>query len=340
MTLIFVPLPFVVALLLLILFATLLRNSDQQGGNRPFLVLIGFTALQSIVVGLRWGYAILEFRYVLPVLAACIPPLVLASFRKLIHCEDQDKGAVVWLHALPPVVIVALLLLMPQLIDAALITLFVGYAVALLKLGRSGPDGLDEARFDSAVAAHRALVIAAASLCLSASFDLAVYLDFTWGRGRNAALIVSNGNLLGLLLIGLTAIVAARAKALPEPAAEAGMSAFVAAQDREVLDRVERLINEQKLFLDESLTLSRLARRAGVPARQISGAVNRLAGKNVSQYINDFRIAEACRLLRANSSVTAAMFECGFQTKSNFNREFRRVTSLSPTAWRDRNRTA
>jgi AraC-like DNA-binding protein len=47
-----------------------------------------------------------------------------------------------------------------------------------------------------------------------------------------------------------------------------------------------------------------------VPARQISGAVNRLAGKNVSQYINDFRIAEACRLLReTDMSVTAAMFE-------------------------------
>ncbi|WP_327290156.1 AraC family transcriptional regulator [Sinorhizobium americanum] len=90
---------------------------------------------------------------------------------------------------------------------------------------------------------------------------------------------------------------------------------------------------------DENLTLSRLARRAGVPARQISGAVNRLARKNVSQYINDFRIAEACRLLReSDMSVTAAMLESGFQTKSNFNREFRRVTSLSPASWREQNR--
>jgi AraC-like DNA-binding protein len=32
------------------------------------------------------------------------------------------------------------------------------------------------------------------------------------------------------------------------------------------------------------------------------------------------------------------MLESGFQTKSNFNREFRRVTSLSPATWRDRNR--
>lgn len=337
---IFVPLPFIVALLLLIMLVALQRNSDQLRGNRPFLLLIGFTALQSIVLGLRWGYAIAELRYVLPVLGACLPPLVLASFRKLIYRKEAAGGAFAWLHLLPPVIIVVLLMLMPQAIDVTLIVLFVGYALALLRLGRGGPDGLDEARFEGAVAAHRALLIAAASLCLSASFDFAVYLDFAWSRGQNVALIASNANLLGLLLIGLTAIVAARAKAPPEPALEADPPIPEAEQDRDVLDRVDRLLNQQRLFLDENLTLSRLARRAGIPARQISGAINRRAGKNVSQYINDFRIAEACRLLLANSSVTAAMFESGFQTKSNFNREFRRVTALSPTEWRDKNRTA
>jgi AraC-like DNA-binding protein len=30
------------------------------------------------------------------------------------------------------------------------------------------------------------------------------------------------------------------------------------------------------------------------------------------------------------------MFEVGFQTKSNFNREFRRVTDMTPLAWRER----
>ena len=111
-------------------------------------------------------------------------------------------------------------------------------------------------------------------------------------------------------------------------------------QDREILSRVDRLLVEQKLFRDENLTLSRLARRAGVPARQISGVINRLARKNVSQYINDRRIGEACRLLKeTDMPVTAAMLDCGFQTKSNFNREFRRVTSLSPAAWREKSLT-
>ena len=35
-------------------------------------------------------------------------------------------------------------------------------------------------------------------------------------------------------------------------------------------------------------------------------------------------------------SVTEVMFEVGFQTKSNFNREFRRVTDMTPIAWREK----
>lgn len=336
---IFVPLPFVVALLLIILLAAMLRSGEASKGNRPFLALIGLCALQSIIVGLRWGYDIAALRYALPVVASGLPPLVWASFHSLIHREEAEAGGIRWIHATPPLGLLALLLLAPALIDAALIVLFVGYALALLNLGRSGPDALDEARFEGVFAAHRALVIAAVSLCVSALFDLAILLDFEWSKGANAALMVSNANLLGLLFLGLTAVVAAGARALPAPASNVDQDASRAARDREVLDRIDQLLVNQKLARDENLTLSRLARRAGVPARQISGAVNRLAGRNVSQYINDFRIAEACRLLRETDvSVTSAMLECGFQTKSNFNREFRRVTCLSPASWREQNR--
>jgi antirestriction protein ArdC len=54
--------------------------------------------------------------------------------------------------------------------------------------------------------------------------------------------------------------------------------------------RVNTLINEQKLYLNPDLTLNMLARKTGVPARQISKAVNLTRGCNVSQWINGFRI--------------------------------------------------
>lgn len=57
----FIPLSFVVALLLLILFVAVLRTGDERNSrNVPFLILILVSALQAFLSGLRWGYGIVE----------------------------------------------------------------------------------------------------------------------------------------------------------------------------------------------------------------------------------------------------------------------------------------
>lgn len=211
---IFVPLPFVVSLLLAIMLVLLIRNSDPATRNPWFLALIALCAVQSALAGLRWGYGVEAVRYVMPVLAACLPALTWASYRGLI---GQDGGRRWSLHLLPPILIAVMLPVRPGLIDGALIVLFLAYAAALLILGRRGPDGLERARLDRVALAHRALVIAAGALFLSALLDLAVALDISRASGRNAAPIVSTANVLGLLLIGLMAAVAAPARADGRP---------------------------------------------------------------------------------------------------------------------------
>jgi AraC-like DNA-binding protein len=105
--------------------------------------------------------------------------------------------------------------------------------------------------------------------------------------------------------------------------------------DKDVTDAIDRLLRVRQLFRDPNLTLERIARRAGIPARQISGAINRVHGRNVSQFVNEYRVAEAARrLVETEDSITTVMLESGFQTKSNFNREFLRVTGMSPSAYR------
>ena len=55
----------------------------------------------------------------------------------------------------------------------------------------------------------------------------------------------------------------------------------------------------------------------------------------MSQYVNNHRIDEARRLLATTDEpITRIMFDAGFLSKSNFNREFLRITGLSPKAWR------
>ena len=107
---IFVPLPFVVALLLLFLLGLMLRAGQA---SLPFLALVGLCALQSALVGLRWGYDITVLRFVLPVVASCLPPIVLAGFRSLIHRSAAEANSVRCLHAAPPFLMLALLLFAP-----------------------------------------------------------------------------------------------------------------------------------------------------------------------------------------------------------------------------------
>ncbi|WP_019564483.1 helix-turn-helix transcriptional regulator [Agrobacterium sp. 10MFCol1.1] len=335
----FIPLPFVVALLLVVMFIIFFRGAEDMRTNRAFLALIALCAVQSVLVGLRWGYGVSEARYVLPVLAACLPPLVYIAFRGLMGVGVESRRAMFASLVLSPLFVVFLEFVLPVAIDFALIVIFVGHAIALLLLARKGPDGLDEAQFASVASAHKALIVAAVALCVSAFFDLLVFFDFEWAHGENVAALVSNANLLGLLLIGLMAALAGKSKApqtAAQPAAELSLPA-PSQQDRDVVERLDRLMETHTLYRDENLNLSRLAKRLGLPSRQISGAINRSLGVNVSQYVNQLRIREACRLLEeTDQSVTAIMLSSGFQTKSNFNREFRRVTGMSPMDWRER----
>lgn len=338
------PLPFVVAVLLLILLARIARDDDEGPANRPFLALIVACIVQSVLIGLRWGYGVEEVRYLVPVLAAVLPPLVYASFAGLAQTSSHPWRARVWLHALPACLVAVLVGLWPGAIDLVIVGVYLGYAAALLRLARPGPDALGLARLEGVVPAYRALQLAAAALVASAIIDAIVALDFEWTRGEHAATLIAISNLLGLLLLSLAATVAGRTQAPAEPTEPAAVLPRAGAEgdgdvvekaDGEAVEKIDDLMRTQELFRDANLNLNRLARRAGLPARRISIAINRIRGKNVSQYINGYRIAEACRLLmETDQPVTKIMFDAGFQTKSNFNREFRRVTGTNPQAWR------
>ncbi len=331
----FIPLPFVVALLLLILFVTVLRRDEEAQPNRPFLALILFAVLQSVLAGLRWGYGVQAVGVIMPVTAAMVPPLAYAGVSRLVRTSRRPLPTRIALHAVPAAVILLLMVFRRDAIDLALVFVFVCYALAILLLMRPGADALRLAPFEGAVPAYRAIIFAAVALCLSASVDIFVFFDFTWAHGEHALTLISISNLAVLVILGIAAAAASRSRA-PAETVEAVLKSETT-EDKETIATVDALMEAKKLYRDANLNLDRLARKAGIPTRQISAAINRAMDKNVSQYVNDYRIGEACRLLAASQkSVTEVMLEVGFQTKSNFNREFRRVTDMTPLAWRER----
>jgi AraC-like DNA-binding protein len=328
----FLPLSFVVAILLLVLFVAVWRNGAGNPRNIPFLALILLSAFQAFLSGLRWGYGLQEVMFVAPVGAALVPPLVYGGVARQVRGFAAHPRLA--LHALPAVLVAVLLATWRGALDAVLPAIFVGYAGAILHLMRQGPDALRRTPFESAAPVYRALLFAAATLLLSAALDLLVFLDFSWTQGRHAPTLVAVANLMALVVLSIAGAVVVHGRAAAESGDEV-RAPVEAPGDQETLDALQALMQTRRPYRDPDLNLDRLARKAVLPMRQISAAINRATGKNVSQYVNEFRIAEACALLvETDKPVTEIMLDVGFQTKSNFNREFRRVTNMTPVQWR------
>jgi len=105
--------------------------------------------------------------------------------------------------------------------------------------------------------------------------------------------------------------------------------------DVTLMKDIGALMEQKQLYRDCNLTLARVAKRLSVPARDVSGATNRVEGVNFSRYVNSHRISHAQRALRESDlPITEIMFDAGFISKSNFNTEFRRATGQTPSQYR------
>ncbi|MFD2263959.1 helix-turn-helix domain-containing protein [Lacibacterium aquatile] len=328
----FIPLPFCVAFALAVVLVRMVRQDPQSLRDHPrFALLIAAYTVQSLLIGLRWGY---DIRAVLPaqaILASAIAGLAWASFASL----TAEKSRL-WPHLLPALLVGGSMMVWPDLVGPAIIAIFLGYGLRLLWQARLGPDGLAASRLDGALRSYRAMVLTAFALIGSAVTDILISIDLEQSGGAFSAAVIAGANLVALLLLATAAASVEPAPSLPET--EDTTPIPVSGEDAEVADRIDRLMASERLFLDPELNLARIARRLHLPVRAVSQAINRQHGVSVSHYVNNLRIAEACRLLRdTEDPVTRIMFEAGFLTKSNFNREFQRVMQTNPTTWRKGN---
>jgi AraC-like DNA-binding protein len=324
-----------------VLTAIALTLVFQHRGNphiRPFVLLTLAAALQAVLVSLRWDFQIAAVRPAQIVLTSLLPAASWFCFRSLTSPGHTHDVLRYWPHALPALAVLISLFTFPDVIDLIIIVTFIWYGIACLRLFLRGEAAFDRAALSSIPNLRRALGFIVFSLFGSAVIDVLVLLDFLRTQGANAGLMIGIGHVF--LLSALIATVVFGSSAIADVDREQDepvtFETPVTESDKEIASRVRALLTEGKLARDPDLTLRRIASRLTLPARSVSQAINRVEGCNVSQFVNTLRIDEACRLLgETDMPVTSIMFESGFQTKSNFNREFLRVTGKTPREWRD-----
>lgn len=101
----------------------------------------------------------------------------------------------------------------------------------------------------------------------------------------------------------------------------------------ELLERIKKLVNDEKLFLCPNLKVSDLATRLHSNRNYIYHAINVEMGVSFSDYINGLRVDYAARLLEANPdlSINDVMIKSGFTSTSAFYRNFKKFKGITPT---------
>jgi AraC-like DNA-binding protein len=87
--------------------------------------------------------------------------------------------------------------------------------------------------------------------------------------------------------------------------------------------------------LTEPLALEDVSRHAGVSPFHFCKIFKRATGMTFTEFVNKARVERAKRLLlKPQARITEIAYDVGFQSLSQFNRSFRRVTAESPTEYR------
>lgn len=94
----------------------------------------------------------------------------------------------------------------------------------------------------------------------------------------------------------------------------------------------------REVYLDPDLSLAKLAKITSLPTRLLSLVINHHFNQNFFEFVNNYRVEHAKRLLSGDDktlSMIDVMVASGFNSKSAFNRFFKKATDMTPTQYRN-----
>ncbi len=176
---------------------------------------------------------------------------------------------------------------------------------------------------------------------------LIYYLSFAGlqaGSGGHPALLFSAAELTKTAaVVSATSPVADRASdslletetAPSSPAASTTEPPLPLPDVAEWLPRLLALMEADQPWREPELTLADLANRLRVAPGVLSRVINAGSGQHFNDFVNQYRVAEAARRLRdpafRHYTLLAIALEAGFNSKSTFNRVFKKLNGLTPS---------
>ncbi len=98
----------------------------------------------------------------------------------------------------------------------------------------------------------------------------------------------------------------------------------------------------KKPFLNEDCTIQTVAEETKIPLHHLSNILNQRLNKSFPDFMNEFRVEEAKKLLLNGISekmtLEAIGYECGFGSKTSFNKAFKKHTNRTPSEYRRENK--
>ncbi|MBC2601023.1 helix-turn-helix domain-containing protein [Puniceicoccus vermicola] len=100
--------------------------------------------------------------------------------------------------------------------------------------------------------------------------------------------------------------------------------------------RLESVLRKiETRFTESNLTQAEIAKGIGMSPQAFSRFFKNKSGRHFHRHLNELRVARACSILiGSRKSVTEIAYAVGFSNLSNFNRRFREITGMPPTAFR------
>ncbi len=112
-------------------------------------------------------------------------------------------------------------------------------------------------------------------------------------------------------------------------------------RDRMLHQRLIGLMEGEKAYAEQGLTIDRLAETLEVPEHQLRALINKGMGhRNFSAFVNGYRIEAAKELLsdpgKARVQILTIAMDTGFGSLAPFNRAFKAAEGITPTQFRQR----